>query len=431
MDILKIIDKKRKGLTLSKEEIDFFVKSATDEKIPDYQISALLMAICINGMNKEETFNLTVSMLNSGEIVDLSKIKGIKVDKHSTGGVSDTTSIALIPILACANLVSVKMSGRGLGFTGGTIDKLETFENIKLDFTKKEIIDQVNELGCIICSQSSNLAPADKKLYAIRDITSTVESIPLIASSIMSKKLASGNDLIFLDVKIGNGAFMKDLKSAKILASLMVEIGKMYNKKICAAITDMNQPLGNGIGCALEIKDAIDVLQGKQNRLADLVQYIATKIMVLSGKYTEKNALQKYDEIIKSNLAYKKFLEMIEYQNGDASIIENKITKMKPTDIFTSDIEGYVESYDTQKLGMLVCDMGGGKKTLKDTINHFCGIYAYKKIGDKVSKDDILFDIYNGKKMSIPEIKTELASCIKISKKKPKNIPKLVFAFIS
>ena len=430
MDILEIIDKKRLSKTLSKEEIAYFVKGYTNGSIPDYQMSALLMAICINGMNEQETFYLTEQMILSGEVLNLSNIDGLTVDKHSTGGISDTTTIPLIPILACAGLKSVKMSGGGLGFTGGTADKLQVFENINITPNINDAISQVKEIGCAMCTQSSKLAPADKKIYALRDTTSTVESMPLIAASVMSKKIACNNDIIVLDVKCGNGAFMKDAKSAKELSKIMVRIGKNFNKKVQALITDMSQPLGNGIGCSLEIKDAIEVLQGKQSLLSNLVKEIAIETMVLSEMYTYKTANEKYQEIISTKQGLQKLKELVEYQGGNFDSTMSKISSLKPTDVFVAEQDGYIASYNAQNLGYLVRDMGGGRKEIDDKINLDCGIYAYKKIGDKVTKGEVLFDIYNMEnKLSIPEIKATLASCFVISPKKVK--PKtLVYSII-
>lgn len=421
MNILNIINKKRLHNELSKEEIEFFVNGYTKGDIPDYQISSLLMAICINGMTEQETFFLTDSMKNSGDTLSFKEIKGITVDKHSTGGVSDTTSVALIPILACAGLYSIKMSGAGLGFTGGTTDKLQVFKGISLDFDIKKNVDKINKNGACFCSQSVSLAPADKKIYALRDITETVESIPLIASSIMSKKLACGNDLILLDVKTGNGAFMKDLKSAEKLAKLMVKIGKTAGRKMGAIISDMNEPLGNGVGCTLEIADAINVLKGEKNKLFDVVKILAIKIMTISNLYSLKQAEQKFDEIITSGEGLKKLQDIVESQCGDFNYALEKISSLKPTKTILAKNDGYVSYYDTSALGYLVCSMGGGRETLTDIIDLDCGIFAYKKIGDKVKKGDKLFDIYLGSKLTTDEIEKKLQEIMLITDKKTKK----------
>ena len=421
MNILEIIDKKRTAQRLSKDEINYFIKNYVEtEAIKDYQASALLMAICINGMDNDEIFNLCDAMLNSGDIVDLSFAKSTTVDKHSSGGVSDTTSIALIPILACANLTCVKMSGAGLGFTGGTTDKLESFKNIKLQRSQEEIKQIIQKCGCIIVSQTQNLVPADKKLYALRDATSTVQSIPLIATSIMSKKLASNNNIIFLDVKTGEGAFMESFKDAQALASLMREIGTHYGKKVATLISDMNEPLGNGVGCYLEILDAIDVLQGKPSKLYNLVKFMAINIMQLSSKYDETSANKKFNEIIETKQGYNKFIEMVSLLGGDTSTI-NVMQNLVPTFALYSPINGYIEEIKAKELGVLVCEMGGGRQNLSDKIDHSVGIKILKHIGDKVEKNEPIALIYNTTlKLTDDEIEERLGSIIKTSEQ---NIP--------
>ncbi|MBQ8749145.1 MAG: thymidine phosphorylase [Clostridia bacterium] len=418
MNILEIIDKKRINQPLTKEEITYFIENYVNGNIKDYQASALLMAICINGMNEEETFNLCDAMLKSGEIVDLSYVNGITVDKHSSGGVSDTTSIALIPILACAGLCSVKMSGAGLGFTGGTTDKLASFQGIDLQISQDKIKEIIGKCGCIIVSQSQNLVPADKKLYALRDTSSTIQSIPLIATSIMSKKIASGNDIIFLDVKTGKGAFMENAQDAKVLAETLIKIGSKYNKKVATLISDMNEPLGNGIGCYLEILDAIDVLNGKPSRLYDLVKFMAVKIMVLSEQYSEESATQKFDEIIESRQGYQRLLSMVELLNGNIESIKT-MQSLTPTTTIYAKYNGYVESINAKELGLLVCDMGGGRKELDDKIDHSVGVKILKHIGDKVQKNEPIALIYNtNQKLSENLVCDRLESAITITTKK-------------
>lgn len=418
MNILEIIDKKRINQPLTKEEITYFIENYVNGNIKDYQASALLMAICINGMSEEETFNLCDAMLKSGEIVDLSYVNGITVDKHSSGGVSDTTSIALIPILACAGLCSVKMSGAGLGFTGGTTDKLASFKGIDLQINQDKIKEIIGKCGCIIVSQSQNLVPADKKLYALRDTSSTIQSIPLIATSIMSKKIASGNDIIFLDVKTGKGAFMENVEDAKALAETMIKIGSQYNKKVATLISDMNEPLGNGIGCYLEILDAIDVLNGKPSRLYDLVKFMAVKIMALSEKYSEESATKKFDEIIESGQGYQRLLSMVELLNGNIESIKT-MQSLTPTTTIYAKHNGYVKSINAKELGLLVCDMGGGRKELDDKIDHSVGVKLLKHIGDKVQENEPIALIYNtNKKLSENLVCDRLESAITITTKK-------------
>lgn len=429
MDIIQIINRKKEKLELTKEEIEYVVNGFTCGQIADYQMSSLLMAICLNGMTNNEIFALTDAMKNSGETLSYPKNFGIMVDKHSTGGVSDTTTLPLIAILACAGLKSVKMSGAGLGFTGGTYDKMMTFPGIDLSYKSSKNDDQIKNLGAIYCTQSNNIAPADKKIYKLRDVTATVESIPLIASSIMSKKLACNCDIVMLDVKCGNGAFMQTLKEASALAKLMINIGKNAGKKMGAIISDMNQPLGNGVGCALEIKDAIDVLRGKKSILSDLVKILARNIMILSQQYTAKNVDETIENIIKTGCGFERFKQIIKAQKGDVSIIEYLDNNYQPTYKIYAKNKGYIHSYNTSGIGYLVCDMGGGRKKENDIIDNFCGIYVNKKIGDKVNVGDVLFEVYLGKKLTKTEINNRINNLYKISKTKPKISP-LVYKII-
>ena len=433
MNIIEIIEKKKNKKTLSKKEICYFVNGYVSGEIKDYQASSLLMAICINGMNEKETFALCDAMINSGEKLDLSFIKGIKVDKHSSGGVSDTTSISLIPILSCAGLICAKMSGNGLGFTGGTIDKLESFSGINLERNEQEVKDIINKCGCLIIKQSKELVPADKKLYALRDISGTIDSIPLIATSIMSKKIASGNDIIFLDVKVDDGAFMKNLKDAKKLANLMVKIGTHYKKKVAVVISQMDEPLGNGIGCYYEILDSVDILKGtydKNGMLYKLIKFMATNIMKLSGKYNEKDAENKFNEVIESGMAYNKFTEMIQLLGGNI----NDISKMNdclshPSQIFTAQNKCYIKDIKCRKLGYLVNEMGGGRNTIEDTVCHSVGIKLHKHIGDKVDVGETIAEIFNtNKKLSDDEIYARLKDCIVLTDK-PTEKTKLIKYF--
>ena len=324
MTMYDILEKKKNNLVLTKEEIEFFVNGFVADKIPDYQASALLMAICINGLNEEETLNLTLAMTNSGEKLDLSKIKGVTVDKHSTGGVGDKTTLIVGPIVACLGLKVAKMSGRGLGYSGGTADKLESIPGYETNITIDRFINQVNEIGISLITQSGNIVPADKKIYALRDVTATIESIPLIASSIMSKKLATGADVIVMDVKTGSGAFMKDENSALKLANEMVKIGESANKKIAAIITDMNQPLGNNIGNTLEIIEVIEVLKGNgSDDLKNLSIELATLMVSLGSNISCDEARNKVVEVLEKGLAFEKFKELVLSQNGDVKYIDD------------------------------------------------------------------------------------------------------------
>lgn len=414
MDMLSILDKKRTKQELSDEEIRYFVEGYTNNTIPDYQASALLMAICINGLNKRETLTLTDAMLHSGDVVDLSAINGIKVDKHSSGGVSDTTSIALVPILASLGLKVAKMSGPGLGFTGGTTDKLTVFKNINLRLSKEEIIDTVNKVGGVIVAQSQGLVPADKKLYALRDITSTVQSIPLIASSIMSKKIAAGNDVILLDVKTGEGAFMEKEEDAIALAKEMIDIGKGYGKKISAVISDMNQPLGDSVGCRLEVEDAVNVLQGKQGRLYDMVKFLATHILESALDIDLEEAEKRFNEAISSGNAYNKLKEIVLALHGEIDILD-KFNDYKPTFVIKAPNAGMITNIAAKELGLLVCDMGGGRKELTDVIDLDVGIRLKVKVGSEVNKDDVLCEVYNNDKLSAEFLTEKINEYITIS----------------
>jgi pyrimidine-nucleoside phosphorylase len=320
-----IIEKKRDGFPLNTKEISFFVKNYTEGNIPDYQASALLMAIFFNKMNEDETLDLTRAMIESGESVDLSSIKGIKVDKHSTGGVGDTTTLVLGPMIAACGVPFVKMSGRGLGHTGGTLDKLESIKNFNVNLSKEDFVSNTNHINISICSQTANITPADKKLYALRDVTATVDNLSLIASSIMSKKLAIKSDAIVLDVKVGSGAFMKDLQHAKELAGLMVNLGNKYGRKTVAIVTNMDEPLGNAIGNALEVKEAIDTLQGKgPEDLYELCLVLGSKLLVLAERVdNELEARKLLKETISSKAAFNKLIEMVKEQGGDVDYILN------------------------------------------------------------------------------------------------------------
>ena len=321
MTIIDVIEKKKNKLELTTEEINFFVNGFTDGSIPDYQMSSLLMAILLNGMTDRETFDMTNAMLHSGDVVDMSALGGVVVDKHSTGGIGDSTTLALAPILACCGVFVAKMSGRGLGFTGGTIDKLESIPHFDTALSDKEFFDVVKRVGCAVIGQTANLAPADKKLYALRDVTGTVNSIPLICGSIMSKKLASGADTILLDVKYGSGAFMPTPESALELAQKMVTIGTLAGKNIGALITDMQQPLSDHVGNSLEIIGIVDVLRGKKNRLYYEIREVALRLLALTGKYTLETAEVAFQEAIDSGKALDKFAEMVKAQHGDESYI--------------------------------------------------------------------------------------------------------------
>jgi len=394
MRMYDIITKKRNGEELTREEIQFFINGYTDGSIPDYQAAALLMAVYFKGMSKRETAELTMAMVNSGETVDLSKIEGVKVDKHSTGGVGDKISLIVIPLVASLGIPIAKMSGRGLGHTGGTIDKLESIPGFRTELTGEEFIGNVNKYKMAIAGQSGNFVPADKKLYALRDVTATVDSIPLIASSIMSKKIASGADCIVLDVKVGSGAFMKSVGEAVELARTMVEIGKSLNRKTVAVVTDMSQPLGHEVGNSNEIIEAIEVLKGKGSQDERQVALtIASYMAVLGGAFEDfEKAHSALEEVIRSGKAIEKLKLLIQIQGGDPDVVDNieRLPKAKYHIEVRSKKSGYVNSIDAESIGISAMLLGAGRKTKEDIIDFSAGISMKKKVGDKVAAGDIL-----------------------------------------
>ena len=398
MRILDIIEKKKLGEQLSKEEISFWIKGLCSGDIPDYQTSALLMAIRLKGMNQEETVNLCQEMVHSGDILDLSEIEGIKADKHSTGGVGDKTSLVLGPLVASCGLKIAKMSGRGLGHTGGPLDKLESISGLNIFLSEEEFKKQVAEIGIAIVGQTGELVPADKKLYALRDVTATVDSIPLISSSIMSKKLAAGSDTILLDVKYGKGAFMHTVEDAKKLAKTMISIGKSLGKNTMAMITDMNAPLGRTIGNALEIKEAVLTLKGQGEESFTEFIISAAKIMLMQGKITsdEAEADKMLRENIKNGKAFLKFKEMVRSQGGNVDQIDDLdlLPKSKHIEDMKSKEEGYISKINSEELGILSMKLGGGRKKKEDKINYAVGIIMDKKVGDYVKIGDSLGQIH-------------------------------------
>ena len=387
-----LIYKKRNGQILSKYEIDYFITGFVKNEIPDYQVSALLMAIYFNGLNKKETIDLTMAMVNSGDIIDLSEIKGIIVDKHSTGGVGDKISLIVIPLVASLGIPVAKISGRGLGHTGGTIDKLEAIEGFETELTKERFISNVNKYKMAISSQSADITPADRKLYALRDVTATVDSIPLIASSIMSKKIASGAGRIVLDVKLGSGAFLKTIEDARKLARLMVDIGNGLDRKTVAVITDMNQPLGYEVGNANEIKEAVKVLSGKGAKDETTIALtIASYMALLGGAFTDfDDAYKSLEELINSGAALNKFKEFISIQGGNPDFIDDLslLPRAKNNMIIKAAANGYVGSIDAEKIGLAAMMLGAGRRTKDDIIDYAAGITLLKKVGDKVDKNE-------------------------------------------
>ena len=396
-----IIIAKRDKKTLSKEDIHFFIKGYIEGKIPDYQVSALLMAIVLNGMNEEEISNLTEEMRTSGDTWDLSEIPGLKVDKHSTGGVGDKVTLILGPMIASCGAKLAKMSGRGLGHTGGTIDKMEAIPGMKTYLSKEDFIKQINKIGLAVISQDDKLVPADKKIYALRDVTGTVESIPLIASSIMSKKLAIGTDCILLDVKWGEGAFMKTVERANELANCMVKIGKSFNKDVRAEITDMNQPLGMAIGNILEIKECIETLQGRGPPDLNEICLSSGAILLEQSKIFKNRdeARKVLEENLKNGKAYNKFREFVIAQGGDVEYCDHpeKFAVAKNLIQIKSKSSGYIKSIKALEIGTASMKLGGGREKLDDIIDMTAGIMLNKKVGDKIEKDELLCTLHTNK----------------------------------
>ena len=422
MRVYDLIRKKKNKKPLTKEEIDFFINGVMDGSIKDFETTAFLMAVAMTSMTMDETYYLTMAMANSGEVMDFSKIKGVVVDKHSTGGVSDTTTLIVVPIVASLGLKVAKMSGGSLGFTGGTADKLKVFTGYNLNLTENEFLKTIQKVGASIISPNKNLAPADKILYELRNLTGSVESIPLIAASIMSKKIASGAQVIVLDVKFGNGAFMKTLKEATILAKTMVEIGKRAGRKVSAILTDMNEPLGSGIGTNLEVKNAISVLQGKKNNLATVSKKICEEILTLSGAFNLKEAKKAINDVIESGDALIKLQEIIRAHGGDDQLITRPELMQKPQhSVFVNaKVEGYVNGFQTDELGYIVVDLGGGKTQKTSVVDNSVGIKLFVKIGSFVNKGDKLAEIYYNDNSfdKIDELVERLQKNIKLSKNK-------------
>lgn len=430
MTILDIIEKKRDKKELEKEEIEFFVNGYTKGEITDYQASALVMAIYINGMTYEETTNLTLSMAHSGEILDLSKLGKTIVDKHSTGGVGDKVSLILLPLVASFGVPVAKMSGRGLGFTGGTVDKLESIPGYKTDIDIHKFVQNVENIGISMISQTLNLAPADKKLYSLRDSIACVESIPLIASSIMSKKIASGADKIVLDVTVGSGAFMKDLKSAEKLAKEMIEIGKLAKRETVAVITNMDEPLGRSVGNSLEVKEAIEALRG--NILEDVKQVVlalGSYMLKLSGVEEDLETAKKMlEENLNNGKAYKKFLELVKNQGGDITYMEDidNLEETKYIEPVYSEKTGYIYNINAKEIGKLACYLGAGRVTKEDKIDKSVGIELLKKVGDKVSKDEVIAYLHINKPEQLEIAKEKIKEIIKIRKEKQEKLKTII-----
>ncbi|TRM01285.1 pyrimidine-nucleoside phosphorylase [Staphylococcus hominis] len=431
MRMVDIIEKKRDGQTLTKEEIEFFIEGYTNGDIPDYQASSLAMAIFFQDMNEEERAALTMAMVNSGDVIDLSKINGIKVDKHSTGGVGDTTTLVLAPLVAAVGVPVAKMSGRGLGHTGGTIDKLESIDGFHVEISEADFIKLVNEDQVAVIGQTGNLTPADKKLYALRDVTGTVNSIPLIASSIMSKKIAAGADAIVLDVKTGNGAFMKTLEDAEALAHAMVSIGNDVGRNTMAIISDMSQPLGRAIGNVLELKEAIDTLNGQGPKdLTELVLTLGSQMVVLAERAnTLEEARQLLNEAIENGSALDKFKTFLENQGGDASVVDSP--ELLPTAEYQIDYKakssGVVSELIANEIGVASMMLGAGRQTKEDDIDLSVGIVLNKKVGDKVNAGESLLTIHSNRE-NVDDVIKKLDESIEIKTqaKTPTLIHKII-----
>jgi len=424
MTIIDIIEKKKKKEELTHDEIAFVINGMLDKSIADYQISALLMAIVLNGMTLEETTYLTEEMLNSGDKIDLSGIDGIIVDKHSTGGVGDKVTLILGPLLASLGIKIAKMSGRGLGHTGGTIDKLEAIPGYQVELSKEDFIKQVNDIGISIISQSGNIVPADKKLYALRDVTGTVDSIPLIASSIMSKKIASGADLIFIDVKVGSGALMKTLEGAKELATTMIEIGKKFNKTVICILTDMDEPLGYAIGNSLEVKESIESLKGYGPKdVMELIVSIASLVLNKTENIDLDEARNLCMKKLTNGEAYNKFVELVNAQHGNLNDVKisNRIFSVK------SPKSGYLNKINALGLGEVARIIGAGRLTKEDTIDPTVGLVLSKKTGDYVNTGDELLKVYLNEK----DVKLDvILNCFDIEAEKKDEIP-LIYEILS
>lgn len=418
MRMVDLIEKKRDGNELSTKEIDYIITNYTSGKIPDYQISALLMAIFYQDMTDREITDLTLAIAHSGDVIDLSPLEGIKVDKHSTGGVGDTTTLILAPLVASVGVTVAKMSGRGLGYTGGTLDKLEAIPGFKIELSDEEFIRIVNDSKVAVIGQSGNLAPADKKLYALRDVTATVDSIPLIASSIMSKKIAAGADAIVLDVTTGDGAFMKNIEDARRLAKTMTNIGKLANRQTVAVISDMSEPLGEAIGNSLEVVEAIATLKGNgPEDLVEMCYALGSQMMVLAKKVaTIDEARAQLKEALESGRALLKFKEMIQNQGGDPSVVDHpeRLLTARYVSELPAKKSGVVSKLVANELGIAAMMLGAGRKTKEDAIDHAVGLKLNKKIGDPVQEGESLLTIYSSEE-DISSVKELIYQNIEIS----------------
>lgn len=433
MRVYDLIDKKKKGGSLSREEIDFLIHGFVNGTVADYQMAAWAMAVCFQGMSMKEISDLTLSMAKSGEMMDLSAIEGCKVDKHSTGGVGDKTTLVIGPVVASQGVKVAKMSGRGLGHTGGTLDKLESIPGFRTALSDREFIDIVNSVGICVAGQTKNLVPADQKLYALRDVTATVDSIPLIASSIMSKKLASGSDAILLDVKTGSGAFMKTREEAEELAKVMVEIGRRAGKRMAALVTDMDVPLGMAIGNSLEAREAIDTLKGHgPEDFTEVCLELAANMLSLAGKGSTERCFELAREAIASGKALETFARMVKAQGGDEAVVRDP--SVLPAARYTLEVkasaEGYVERMDAQGCGMAAVLLGAGRDRKEDAIQPDAGIILLKKTGDSVKIGDTLAVLHTSCRQRLQAARDRLLACYRIGPVCPTASPH-IFSHIS
>lgn len=426
MNTVELIRKKRDGKSLTDEEIKYLVSNFTKGKIPNYQFSSFLMAAYLKGLNKKETAWLTKAMLFSGSVINLDSIKGKKIDKHSTGGVGDKTSLILAPIVAAAGVNVPMISGRGLGHTGGTLDKLEAIPGFKTKISLSKYKSVLKKCGAVLAGQTKEVAPADKLIYSLRDVTATVESIPLITASIMSKKLAEGIDGLVLDVKTGSGAFMKRYDDSLALADSLTDIAKAFNKKVIAFITDMNQPLGNYIGNWLEVYESIKVLNGEMfGDLVDLSLNLSGAMIYLGGKASSiKEGVEISKEIVASGKAFDKFLEIVKLQGGDVSMIKQpeKYPKSKIRESLIADKTGYIKTIDNYEVGMASLELGAGRITMEDKIDPKAGIIFYPKIGTKIKKGEVIAELYTDRKEKVDSVKKKLLSAITVSTQKTTSV---------
>lgn len=427
MNPVDLIIKKRDGGSLTTDEMNFFVQGAAQDTWPDYQIAAMLMAMFLRGLNEKETTDMTLAMVLSGDQLDLSAIPGIKVDKHSTGGVADTTTLVLAPLVSACGVPVVKISGRSLGFTGGTIDKLESIPGFRVSLDIDEAIALVRRHGLVILSQTDRLTPADRKLYALRDVTGTVESIPLIAASIMSKKIAAGADAIVLDVKCGSGAFMKNPDEARDLARVMIAIGKNVKKRVAAVISSMDQPLGHCIGNTLEVLEAISVLKGEAGGdLLQVVMALGTEMLIAAEAASDPDdAIKKLQHALKSGAALKRFSDLISGQGGDPRIIDHpeRLPQPRFKKQFIASADGYLNHIDTMRLGYLFVHLGGGRKTKTDPIDYTAGLILHKRLGDWVQKGDVLVSIQAMDEAKVQMTEAALNDVFVFSKTPPDKKP--------